>query len=170
VNQEKINEIIKKHELWVKSEGKTGTRANLYGANLYGADLSGADLSGADLFEANLYGANLYGADLSGADLSGADLSGANLFKANLFKANLFKANLSEANLSGAKGIVFIQSEVQDIWITDKYSCIGYEWKLNTDWFKVTKEEVLKHTNQKEADRWERYLKSIKYGIDLLKS
>lgn len=83
-----LNEILKKHKMWLNNE-EGGVRADLSdtdlsfcdlsGADLYHADLDCAVLCGADLYGANLYGANLYGADLSGAVLSGADLSGANL-------------------------------------------------------------------------------------------
>ena len=47
-----LDEILKKHELWVKSYRVSGTRAELSetildGAYLLGAELSGAHLSGA---------------------------------------------------------------------------------------------------------------------------
>ena len=57
MTKEELNEIIKKHEKWLKRE-KGGERANLRDADLYGADLYGANLRGA-----NLYGADLYGAE-----------------------------------------------------------------------------------------------------------
>ena len=80
---EKLQEILRKHKLWLEDE-TGGERANLSGADLSGADLSGADLSGANLTGANLTRAdlseaNLTWANLSVASLSGADLSGANL-------------------------------------------------------------------------------------------
>ena len=58
VEQEKLNEVLKEHRLWLqnKSDGKR--------ADLSGADLSGADLSGANLREADLSGTNLKRADL----------------------------------------------------------------------------------------------------------
>ncbi len=61
MTQEKLNEILEAHKMWLNGEG--GSRANL---------------SGADLSCANLSGANLSGADLSCANLSRADLSCAN--------------------------------------------------------------------------------------------
>src|SRR5271166_3690803 len=69
-----LDEILKQHRLWVESEGKSGTRADLSGANLSGALLSGANLSDAYLPRADLSGAYLPLADLSGAEVSGADL------------------------------------------------------------------------------------------------
>ena len=112
----KLNEILRKHEMWFNGE-EGGERANLYrailiGANLYGAiligaNLYGADLSGAKLCEANLRRANLSEADLSEADLymadlREADLRGANLYMADLRGTDLRRANLSGADLSGA--------------------------------------------------------------------
>ena len=63
MNQKELNEILRKHKLWLESK-EGGECANLYGANLYGADLRDANLYGADLYGAGLCGANLYGADL----------------------------------------------------------------------------------------------------------
>ena len=65
--KEKLNDIIKNHELWLSGDG--GERADLYGA-----DLRSADLRSANLCEANLRLANLNRADLRGADLCGADI------------------------------------------------------------------------------------------------
>ena len=115
MEQEKLNEIIASHGLWLQDKG--GKRANLEWANLRGANLRGADLEranlrGADLREADLERANLRGADLEaayleranlrGADLEGADLRGANLCRANLERANFREADLEGANLEGA--------------------------------------------------------------------
>ena len=75
MTQDRLNEIIQNHRLWLMGEG--GSRSDLRGADLRGANLSGADLSDADLSYANLRGANLRYADLRYADLRSADLSGA---------------------------------------------------------------------------------------------
>ena len=106
MNAEQINEILRKHHLWLDNEdgGERANlseadlrradlrRANLRRANLRGVDLRGANLSEADLGEADLSEANLRWADLSGVDLRGVDLRG----------ANLSEADLGEADLSGA--------------------------------------------------------------------
>ena len=73
MDKEYLNNILKKHSLWIKGN-PDGERANLYGADLCGADLCGANLRSADLRSANLYGADLCGADLYGAKLCGAKL------------------------------------------------------------------------------------------------
>ena len=65
--KEKLNDIIKNHELWLSGNG--GERADLSWADLRGADLREADLSRADLRGANLSRANLRGADLREAEL-----------------------------------------------------------------------------------------------------
>ena len=56
MDKEKLGEILRLHEEWLKDSSK-GSRANL----------SGADLSGANLSRANLLCANLSRANLSGA-------------------------------------------------------------------------------------------------------
>ena len=53
ITQEKLNEILKLHQQWLKDE-TDGKCADLRGANLRGANLRGADLRGADLSKANL--------------------------------------------------------------------------------------------------------------------
>ena len=103
MKQEELNEILRKHKLWLEEEdGECAdlSYADLRGANLRGANLRGANLRGADLSYADLSGANLRGANLSYADLSGANLRGANLSGADLSFADLIGANLSRADLS----------------------------------------------------------------------
>ena len=102
MERQKLNEILKKHKLWLSSGGEEGERANLSNADLRNANLSGADLRNANLSGADLMVANLRNANLSGADLSGADLRNANLRGADLRGADLRNANLRNANLSGA--------------------------------------------------------------------
>ena len=72
MEQEKLNEIIASHGLWLQDKG--GKRANLEGANLRGANLCMADLEGANLSRAYLEGAYLEGANLCMADLERAEL------------------------------------------------------------------------------------------------
>ena len=95
-----LKEILDQHQLWYKTNGVQGKRANLTGADLTGADLTGADLRGADL-----RAANLTRADLTRADLRGADLRAANLWGANLWGANLTGANLEYVYLKDATGL-----------------------------------------------------------------
>ena len=97
-----ISQIIEQHALWLDTNGKEGSRANLTRANLYGVNLTHANLTRANLYGANLTRANLTRANLTRANLDGVNLHGANLTHANLEGANLFSANLDWANLEGA--------------------------------------------------------------------
>ena len=118
MTQEELNEILKKHKLWLYSFGFLGKRADLSDAdlrfnNLRGADLRDANLEGADLECANLIGVKLIGADLRDADLTGAyltdaDLEGADLEGADLKGANLSYTKLDGANLEGT-GVYFLK-------------------------------------------------------------
>ncbi|MEA5479240.1 pentapeptide repeat-containing protein [Pseudanabaena galeata UHCC 0370] len=103
-----IQESLKLHGRWLKTNGKKGARliakgADLSEANLMRYKLSEADLSGADLSKAKLFEAKLIGADLHGANLSGADLHRAKLISADLSRAVLSGAVLEAADLSKAK-------------------------------------------------------------------
>jgi uncharacterized protein YjbI with pentapeptide repeats len=95
-----LKTILDQHRLWVESNQKQGTRANLKDANLQYADLLDANLRGANLQYADLQGADLQYADLLDAYLQGADLQGANLQDANLLGANLQYANLQGATFT----------------------------------------------------------------------
>ena len=99
ITQADLDRILQAHASWVKSEGKEGKQADLYGANLSEANFYKANLSDAWLSYANLSGAWLRDANLSGATLIKANLSGAKLFDANLSGARLSYANLSGAGL-----------------------------------------------------------------------
>lgn len=109
---DELQHVLHEHAQWIKSEGKSGKRANLSWSDLCGANLSVADLTGADLrgavlrgsvlSEADLRGANLSGADLRGANLSWSDLRGADLRGSDLRGADLRESVLSGIVLSGA--------------------------------------------------------------------
>ncbi len=88
IGKKRLNIIIKRHELWLASEGKEGKQANLAGTDLSDADLKATDLRKAILAGACLKEADLYDADLSYADLSNADLSYAVLRCTKLENAN----------------------------------------------------------------------------------
>lgn len=100
INQEELNKILKKHELWLKGEG--GKRANLRCIDLSNANLNHTNLMHADLKYADLRYTNLREADLRCANLRCVDLSNANLRRANLEDADLSYSNLSNSNLKDA--------------------------------------------------------------------
>ena len=119
---EKLQEILRKHKLWLE-DNPDGEKADLSWANLSWANLSGANLSGANLSWANLSGANLTRADLSWANLSGANLSGANLSGANLTRADLISSvDFMEAH--------FERTEAGYI----AYKCFGGQYKPPKEW------------------------------------
>ena len=101
MKQGKLDETLKKHELWLEG-AYGGEKADLSEAELRGAYLMGANLRRANLIGADLSEAYLGGADLRRADLSEADLSGANLSGAKLNRVDLRGTDLKEADLSGA--------------------------------------------------------------------
>jgi len=112
MNDLEIKEALASHTEWLKSNGKSGrranfARANLAGANFAGAKLTGANFAGANLTRANFAGANLAGASFAGAKLTRANFTGANFARANLTEAKftgagLARANFTEANFTGA--------------------------------------------------------------------
>ena len=84
MDQQQLRQILDNHQLWLKSGGEQGKRADLRGADLREANLLGANLQEAKLQEAKLRGADLRGANLRVTDLRGTDLWGANLWRVKL--------------------------------------------------------------------------------------
>ncbi len=102
-----LKSIIQDHQLWLKTNGKQGRKADLShtdleGVNLNKAILQGAILNNSDLAETNLSKANLKGSNLQVANMHQADLQGANLSKADLQWTHLIDANLKHANATQA--------------------------------------------------------------------
>jgi len=138
LTKEELSEILKQHKIWLESDHKLGSKANLSGAYLSGANLYKTDLEEANLSGASLSGADLEGANLSGANLSGVNLSRANLFRTSLYGVNLSGANLSDANLYGAKGITIFQHEqhLAVAFKNNKYIKIGCKSYKTINWVK----------------------------------
>lgn len=101
MTQEELNEILKKHKLWLEGESG-GERFSHYGENLSGFDFSGVDLRSADLKGSDLTGSNFSCANLKDAYLTGARLENVCLINADLRGANLRGANLENSGLTGA--------------------------------------------------------------------
>ncbi|WP_145988501.1 pentapeptide repeat-containing protein [Aerococcus christensenii] len=101
MDQTTLNEILRKHELWLKDD-PNGERAHLKDADLRCADLRYANLRYADLRCADLKDADLKNADLRHAYLKGANLICADLRTANLEEADLKNADLKNADLDDA--------------------------------------------------------------------
>ena len=111
MDQEMLNETIKKHNMWLRDEAGREL-ADLHHCNLTGADLRNTNLRHCDLTRATLRDANLYNADLRNCNLTGAnlynsdlrncDLTRADLRDANLYNADLRNCDLTDADLYGA--------------------------------------------------------------------
>ena len=99
VNGVNLEEILEKHEKWLKHE-EDGEKAKLIKADLSYVDLRGFDLINADLRFSNLRGANLSCANLVRANLSHTDLRKADLSYTNLSGADLSYADLCEVDLN----------------------------------------------------------------------
>lgn len=126
-----IEKILSEHRIWLRSFGRLGRRASLFGAKLEARNLrrrmlrdagfeaallSNADFSCADLRRANLAGAQMVGVNLSDAcfrfsDLREADLREANLCNTDLRGADLRRTNLRGVNLTRTSGLMFRQIE-----------------------------------------------------------
>ena len=129
INQEELNEILQKHEMWLKNK-KSGKRADLMGTDLSyvelrWVDLSYAELMGANLSNANLSDVNLKNANLKNTDLTNADLRDANLRGVDLRGANLRNADLTNADLTDIK--TNIHTIGYNLACPEKGSFIGYK-------------------------------------------
>lgn len=151
MTKDKLNEILKKHSLWLNGN-VCGVRADLsYAdlryANLCDANLRYADLRYADLSDADLSDADLSYADLSDADLSYADLSYADLRYANLSHANLRDTDLRYANLSYAEELLsavnYMEAHFERTWDGYiAYKNFGGEYNTPESW-KIEKGSVI---------------------------
>ena len=101
-----INEILKKHKIWLTSNGKNVGQielaADLSYSKIVGADLRCASLNNSNLTHAKLSYTNLKGAELVFCNLEWAELCYTNLERVNLSFSNLKNADLRYANLSQA--------------------------------------------------------------------
>src|SRR3546814_14942991 len=89
------------HEIWVRTEGQDGVRADLSDFDFTGRDLRGVNLLGALLERACLVSAQLANANLALARLNFADLRGANLSRANLRCTSYARDKLDEPDMWG---------------------------------------------------------------------
>jgi len=172
---EKLKDVLRLHELWIKGE-PDGCRANLSHAKLRYASLSHADLRDANLRDANLShadlrGANLSHADLSHADLSDADLRDANLSRADLRGADLRGANLYDANLYGALGnmnqIKTMAIDTYHVNYTKDVIQIGCENHSIEDWKNFNDERIVKMDGKTALSFWRKHKDFILKAIEL---
>jgi len=102
MRQDDLKSMIRRHRLWLDTEGREGARAVLSGANVVGQAFWRADLRQACLDRANLTGCNLDHASLCEASLRDVRLNSASLWQADLRKADLSNADLRRAKLDHA--------------------------------------------------------------------
>jgi uncharacterized protein YjbI with pentapeptide repeats len=96
----RLSDIFEKHDIWLRTKGKNGSKAVLVRENFYDFDLKGCSLRKAIFSQADFMQADLSGADLSEADFEKARFRYAKLHKANLKNCNFEKANLINSDLS----------------------------------------------------------------------
>lgn len=106
----RIAEMLTHHDLWVRSEGAEGARADFAGLDLSARDLShcnlcAADLSGAMLVETRFKGTQLIAADFRNANLSWANLSGADIRGANFAGAYRLGTDFSNTHIGPVPGL-----------------------------------------------------------------
>ena len=172
-SKKELKDILDNHKLWLSTNRKEGSRADLRSANLSGADLRGADLRSADLRSADLYSADLrsadlYSADLRSANLYSADLRSANLSGADLYSADLRSADLRSASLEGAvldeikgKKIITFQAGRDFAYTCDGNIKIGCESHTIEYW--VSNFEEIGISNKYTKDELKLYGDFIKY-------
>lgn len=111
VNQEQVDDMLRRHVLWLDTHGAEGKRVNfrnvdlrnvrLDGANLMQASLRGAILTNVDMTRV----ATMQEADFTEAVLNGANFSGTNLRRANFASVQAEGANFSSAVMTSANGL-----------------------------------------------------------------
>jgi hypothetical protein len=84
-----LNRLLRKHTLFIKSNGVKGELLNLSGRYLPNADFAGYDLTGADFFNSNLTGANFKGCILDKVNFRRANLKLSSL-RASICNGTLF--------------------------------------------------------------------------------
>lgn len=73
MTQEKLDEALAEHELWLSSEGKDGTRLVLKNVDLEGVSLINKNLQKAYLANVNLTNSRMVYVNLTGSDLVQVD-------------------------------------------------------------------------------------------------
>jgi uncharacterized protein YjbI with pentapeptide repeats len=131
-----ISELVRQHEGWVSSVGKSGQKLECEGAdfsgflfagrNLSQIVLSGCCLDEADFSDADLYGAQLWGSSAQRANFTRSKLVKAELDQlsavgvtfdhADLFRCSLYKADLARSSFVGAnmQRVWFEQTNLKD--------------------------------------------------------
>lgn len=111
VNQEQVDDMLRRHVLWLDTHGAEGKRVNFRSVDLRNVSLAGANLTQASLRGAILTGvdmtnvATMQEADFTEAVLNGANFSGTNLRRANFASVQAEGANFNGAHMTSANGL-----------------------------------------------------------------
>ena len=127
-----INQIIEQHALWLDTDGKEGSRANLTHANLACVNLTRANLT-----RANLYGAILTRANLTHANLDYAKLDGASGNLNNL--KSVFCDTYPVTYTAEVMQIGCQCHKLEDWWSFDDARIIEMEGKTALNWWRTWK-------------------------------
>ncbi|CAK0768386.1 secreted effector protein PipB2 [Azospirillaceae bacterium] len=92
--------MVEKHEDWLQSSGKEGTRLDLDMVKIPAVDLVKRDLAGAQLRRCRIEGGSWTEIDLTMGDFAYSNMSGLKLMKSNLSGANLRRVVLLGSDLS----------------------------------------------------------------------
>ncbi len=126
ITQEHLDEILKNHQIWLKSNGKEGTQADftnfalidnqLLGVNFEKAIFSSSRIEDVDLRNANLsetlfIGSNLIKTNFKGANLNGANFTNANLENIDFSHTKLDSVTWENVKVKNLKGL---SSKVED--------------------------------------------------------
>ncbi|MDD5587378.1 MAG: pentapeptide repeat-containing protein [Alphaproteobacteria bacterium] len=111
-----FDEMLKLHQVWLKSKGAEGQQLNLTGYDLRNApSLVGANLTmlagekaiwyGLDLSQCNLQAAQLSGGDFRNCNFTSADLRGSAFRKCNMVSAKFMRARFEPLVLEGNRAL-----------------------------------------------------------------
>ncbi|MEO7191277.1 MAG: pentapeptide repeat-containing protein [Vicinamibacterales bacterium] len=95
--------VVVRHQLWARTAGAEGSRADFTRANLQSLKLAGVSLERAILAGTDLTGAELTAVNLSGANLSSATLTNAKLQSVLLERTDMHGAYLSQTQISNSE-------------------------------------------------------------------
>ena len=109
-----LEEMVRQHQIWLKTHGAQGKRMDLSGLDMRGApSLNGADLTmmvaentiwyGHDLMHVNLQASQFRGSDLRNCDFSTSDLRGSDFSHAKMVGANFHKVRFEPLLLDNNK-------------------------------------------------------------------
>ncbi len=114
MNSQQLQQILEAHQLWLRSNGKEGKRAELSGAAFNDPTLSPV-LECANFERAGLNGVAFGNSDLTDANFGRAELRRADFGEATLRRTNFREADLQNANLEGAKSLLSTQLAGADV-------------------------------------------------------